>query len=71
MTELKPCPFCGGEAKAVSYSSVGQDGWIKYAGCVTCFRCYVSVAFSGLSTDPSAAREKASEAWNRRVNDGD
>lgn len=54
MVELKPCPFCGGKAKAYHYVFTG---WIIDCEC-------------GVSFFPhTAEREKAIEAWNRRVQD--
>ncbi len=51
--ELKPCPFCGSEAKVI-----GSD---KYSDYLTkCLKC-------GASSEYFDTREKAAEAWNRRV----
>jgi Lar family restriction alleviation protein len=56
MAELKPCPFCGGEAGVMRYHH------IKGAYCF-CTVCKVRM--------PNAmTREEAIEAWNRRTNDG-
>lgn len=53
MPELKPCPFCGGEA---NYQGFELNNY-----CVYCRRC-------GSSTRKYyATKEEASEAWNRRV----
>lgn len=55
MTELKPCPFCGGEAY-VARNGYGYD-WYG-CGCKRCrvqFRC------------DSDTEEEARELWNRRV----
>ena len=57
MSELKPCPFCGGEAEA--YVSPAKDGW-NY---VFCKKCQTSV-------DNYDTAAEAIEAWNRRANDG-
>lgn len=51
MTELKPCPFCGGKAEL---DSVGCTLW-----CVVCSKCE---AASGYSDEEGAVR-----LWNRRV----
>lgn len=58
MNELKPCPFCGGEARVIPQPNY-TDNRCKYF--VTCTNC-------GIET-PRTARtgEKAIEAWNRRV----
>lgn len=52
MTELKPCPFCGGEAKLTEpYMNI-------YV--ISCGNCGVGSAIYTNS-------EQAIEAWNRRV----
>lgn len=56
MMELKPCPFCGGEAEIYT----ANNG--KY-GLVFCKKCEVETpAFKGINN--------AISAWNRRVTDG-
>ena len=52
MSELKPCPFCGGKARFIN----------KYKGMrwVVCDYCLCE-------TDLFSTDEKAVEAWNRRV----
>lgn len=54
MNELKPCPFCGGEAKAFSF----RDG----ATIVYCEDCEIE-------TPMFTAMKYAIKAWNRRAND--
>lgn len=61
--QLKPCPFCGGEARIYVY-----DHFDEYQGNLTtyrveCAKCWASV---GLYTTD----KKAIEMWNRRVNNG-
>ena len=55
-TELKPCPFCGGEAKIQEY-----NGGFAAVGCSN-GRCYMHPHAFGF---PSA--EDAAERWNRRA----
>ena len=58
--ELKPCPFCGGEAEHEDFS----DGFFVWCR-VECKRCQVSVTLprrDGLCT--------GIKAWNRRYVDG-
>lgn len=65
MEKLKPCPFCGGEAKYFVFS----DGGV----CVKCMDCYCQTA---ARTDDSISFckqnnsvEAVTKAWNRRAND--
>ena len=68
MAELKPCPFCGGEAHTYTYSTMSKgklvDVWV-----VHCKRC-------GLNYPPKIRgyqgkyEFEAIEAWNRRCEDG-
>lgn len=51
MTELKPCPFCGGEAVFV-----GDTATIKCKNCGGAF----------IVTNPLISRLEVKEAWNRR-----
>lgn len=61
--DLKPCPFCGGEAK-ISIDPYGiKDDWGRYwAFTVVCQRC---AATSGLGFNVAMI----ANAWNRRVTD--
>lgn len=63
--ELKPCPFCGGEAKA-SFTTTDPNnefafGWI---GCQEC-RCFINYR------NNKRGLNEATAAWNRRTDDGD
>ena len=55
-TILKPCPFCGGEAKITLL--IGNYG-------VGCTKCPGAVFNCRRQT-----KEEAIEAWNRRTNNG-
>ena len=61
--KLKPCPFCGGEAKVFAYS----DGGI----CVKCMNCYCQTFATSdwniANAKEKSAYEKIVEAWNRRA----
>ena len=67
MSELKPCPFCGGEA-VPRYTEKNTNGWtsnIIYRskkGFVECKKCYARTKEHGKMC-------RAIEAWNRRAND--
>lgn len=63
--ELKPCPFCGGEAAPV-YCERGSKYrsnvlYLSKRGTIRCKRCKVELprVYSRVS--------KAAEAWNRRA----
>lgn len=62
MFDLKPCPFCGGEARLFVNDGVR----------VICSQCYVGTM---IKTDiieyDSSAVEDVIEEWNRRVDNGD
>ena len=60
MTELKPCPFCGGEVEIDMLDSE-QNRNVKIYNAVHCTECH-QWFFKGLS------REKTIAAWNRRPN---
>ena len=70
MAELKPCPFCGGEArmKYGKYNLLGAYGTEetarKWAG-VWCVKCGIEQPIRKYVT-----KEQAIEAWNRRAEDG-
>ncbi len=55
-TELKPCPFCGGEAKIVN----DEEFEVFFAICKHC----------NASTRLFDDEVVAIEAWNRRVDNG-
>lgn len=51
MAELKPCPFCGGEA-----AIIGDTRTIKCKSCGGAFLC----------TNPVMTTLEVSEGWNQR-----
>ena len=69
--ELKPCPFCGGEAELWSHHYKEEDITLWQVRCKKrCYdvkiHCYASDSFVSFAT-----KEEAIEAWNRRANDAD
>jgi Lar family restriction alleviation protein len=63
MAELKPCPFCGGEAKVYDHFRIARGKTWNYfrVGCEEC-----GLRFPKFSE----VKEEAIEAWNRRAEDG-
>ena len=61
--KLKPCPFCGSEAK---FSPSLDD---KTHGLIECTNknCYARVDWYDVASRTTLDFEKAIEAWNRRV----
>jgi hypothetical protein len=57
MSDLKNCPFCGGEAKKWE----GNDGWW--------IECYDGHGGCMVSTEVYETEARAIEAWNRRAGD--
>ena len=61
MSDLKPCPFCGGLARISADPEAKRDSQGRlWAFTAVCDRCCAS---SGLTFKP----ERAIEAWNRRA----
>lgn len=61
MAELKPCPFCGGEATV--YKAKGEVS-------VACIDCQCGTAYFGGASTIEAKIEAAVHDWNRRAEDG-
>ena len=55
MTELKPCPFCGGKVNRFI-------GPLRKTVMIVCETCGADVCFYGAEHEP-----KATKAWNRRA----
>lgn len=68
MTELKPCPFCGGEP----YIAYNED---KRSWIVRCFHCGAEVkecmAFDYGELSMKSARDWIVDKWNQRAGDAE
>lgn len=62
MTELKPCPFCGGKAEI--FQRIGKR-YSEYNVSCGNVNCNVMPETGNFDTE-----QKAIEAWNRRVDNG-
>lgn len=58
MDKLKPCPFCGGEAKYIR-----EDRPM-----VTCTKCNARIVGGSFQIHPMGYKEYLCGLWNRRVN---
>ena len=63
MTELKPCPFCGGEAEVRDHGRITKRQRLPFFR-VKCKECGVS------RTKYSTTISAAIELWNERAEDG-
>lgn len=63
MSDLKLCPFCGGDARVQKVNAIVG---VKFTVC--CGNCY---CMGHETTYLVSTREKAVEAWNKRANDCD
>lgn len=64
MAELKPCPFCGGEAEC-SYSMATIDLDMRPVR-IVCKECGATTKLIKVS-NKYCATDKAVEEWNRRT----
>ena len=66
MSELKPCPFCGGEAEI---KRVGNEYTKKRAIHIDCstFGCTVQIRVAALRHNHEWCEEKATDKWNTRT----
>jgi Lar family restriction alleviation protein len=58
MSELKPCPFCGGKADMV------QPGTRRHSCIVECLNC-------GCRLESSDEGERSGQSWNSRAEAGE
>lgn len=67
--ELKPCPFCGGEAILITSPHIG----IVYIQCQSCTAMVGrkrKIISSMIGKEFFANKQEAIEAWNVRADDG-
>ncbi len=64
MAELKPCPFCGGEAMLISFGDFTGNYFDVSCKSIGCY------AFRWTDDARYTNKDAAIEAWNRRANDG-
>lgn len=62
MTELRPCPFCGGKVKLVTDLTQTKDP----VYCFECEDCGVLVYMDDLND-----KDKSIKAWNNRVSEAE
>lgn len=81
MSELKPCPFCGGRAVFTTKSNNSSHTCVGFDFAIECSVCHTippkasdSVTFrlsdSGMIVTIDDGRGKAIDAWNRRADHG-
>lgn len=81
-TELKPCPFCGGEAKIKMVSPFSNDFTAGFNYVIKCKKCGLqyphTFAIGFYLTDKGEVKEamafegvveQSKELWNRRTDD--
>lgn len=67
-TELKPCPFCGGEAHLRTRPKDGRRRPIQYEYYVVCLGSFsVSKCRTRAATKMCVSPEEAADAWNTRA----
>jgi hypothetical protein len=60
VSRLKPCPFCGGEAKC---NCVGDDEWVYFYTCSKCRKTPIS------KSECTTTIRDAIDIWNKRCDD--
>ena len=64
MSELKPCPFCGGAVRFIHNIEMEPDG-------IICDRCKIVTRFMRIKVNNGerfgVVMSKMAEAWNKRV----
>ena len=77
LIDLKPCPFCGGEAIAEgrmiigNYKSDREYSFVNWIVRCTNRECFMSGLRMSAFLDEFLTEEEAIEAWNRRAGEED
>ena len=66
MQELKPCPFCGGEARLMS-GAYRDGGYMENTAFVYCTECMVQTYQEHDCMPSNEVDDLAIEVWNRRT----
>lgn len=69
MTELKPCPFCGGNAEVYEYESeqtIYDADTLGFVDTEYCTKHGVGCPECGCIIAEKTSKQKAIDAWNRR-----
>ena len=70
--ELKPCPFCGGEAELFESNISRSVEYSVYIGCPTCGgQTTTTSAVPATQYTVDSTRQTVISRWNRRVSDGE
>ena len=70
MSDLKPCPFCGGEAEIRTTYRELETHDVPIYSYVRCTKCFAQTyEFPYKNTDRTGTKpvDSAIEAWNRRI----
>ena len=66
-TELKPCPFCGGNAELYDDTECGGFGLYVKRFFVICEECHASGGEANDYVDKGNLKKLAIKRWNRRT----
>lgn len=65
-TELKPCPFCGGEVRAYFTNYITLNKKMYHLNCNRC-NTYFGITENSRYVSTKTTERELIEAWNRRV----
>ena len=66
MTELKNCPFCGGKARVYETGNPKEPEYLRWGSGCRSINCTHGNFVWGF-----VSKERAIEAWNKRVRDAE